>query len=263
MKKIIITLALALAPSMAFAQTIPLSGWPDVIYCTNTDTGGVYSLYQSGIPDPNSSEPPAQYWYANSFPSFSILSFNGQGGNTSNGGAMGSPNDCGESLTDLITSGQAFYFVRSSSPATLPDQHSVRKTVNESVANSIALQDDDSLNVPLIAGKSYIVTGAIFASATNATPDIKIAFTAPNGSDLTIGYTSNAGAGSSGELETSGIASSRIPLPAITKVPIRIDGTVVAGANGTLQLQWAQMGANAAAVTVNKGSYIRVTEIQQ
>jgi hypothetical protein len=171
-------------------------------------------------------------------------------------------NDCtAVAISQLISEGRAFYYVRSSSPKVLPDADANRKSVDESVANSATLQNDDQLVTAIKSGKTYVVEGTVFVSSTSATPDIKVAFTAPSGSDITIGYTSNAGAGSSGVLTTSGAASTRIPLPANSPVPIRIEGTIVAGADGTLQLQWAQFASNIAAVTVGKGSYLEVAEI--
>lgn len=138
----------------------------------------------------------------------------------------------------------------------------IRKSANESVTNSAALQNDDHLAVSVEAGKTYIVEGAIFAASPSATPDIRIAFEVPSGSDMSIGHISAAGAAvDGGLLETSGASSVRIQLPANTSVPIMIKGTVVAGATGVLQLKWAQWGSNATAVTVKKGSYLRVEEI--
>ena len=137
----------------------------------------------------------------------------------------------------------------------------VRKSTDES-ATTTALQDDDQLAVLVEAGKTYIVGGAVFASAGSATPDIRIGFAVPGGSEMSIGYISVVGQlAGSGLLESSGISSERIQLPSNTPVPVMIKGTIVAGATGPLQLQWAQFASNANSVTVKKGSYLKVEEI--
>jgi hypothetical protein len=137
----------------------------------------------------------------------------------------------------------------------------VRKSSSQSVTSSTALQNDNQLSLQLFAGKTYLVDGLIIASSTNATPDIKVAFTEPTSSTMTIGYVAAAGSSSSGGvLQTSGTGG-HVALPANNPTPIVIHGTVVAGTNGILQLQWAQNTSNAATVQVVKGSYLKVTEI--
>lgn len=138
----------------------------------------------------------------------------------------------------------------------------IRKSANESVNALVTLQNDDHLAVRVEAGKTYIVEGAIFAVSPSATPDIRIAFEVPSGSDMSIGHISAAGSAvDGGLLETSEASSIRIQLPANTPVPIMIQGTVVAGASGVLQLKWAQWASNQNVVTVKKGSYLSVQEI--
>lgn len=137
----------------------------------------------------------------------------------------------------------------------------VRKSATESVVSSTALQNDDHLSLQLFSGKTYIVEGLIIASTTSGTPDIKIAFTSPASTEMTIGYTAVAGSATSGGMLQSASASGRISLPANTPVPIVIRGTMLAGNTGTLRLQWAQFTSNGSAVQVAKGSYLKVTEI--
>ena len=136
----------------------------------------------------------------------------------------------------------------------------IRKSANESITSSTLLQNDDQFTFQLQAGKTYVVQGVVIASSPSGTPDIKIAFTDPLSSDMNMTYV--AGSGAYGVLQTSGDISSRINLPANNLVPITISGTIVAGADGSLQLQWAQFASNANAVSVLKGSYLKVTEIQ-
>ena len=143
-----------------------------------------------------------------------------------------------------------------------PSPTAVRKSTSQTLVSSTVLQNDTDLSLQLQAGKTYLVDGVIFASTTNATPDIKIAFTKPSGSDMDIGFIANSGSSSSGGLlQTSGGASVRIPLPANIPTPIIIHGTIVTTTAGTLQLQWAQFASNVKAIQVAKGSYLKVSEI--
>ena len=138
----------------------------------------------------------------------------------------------------------------------------VRKPTNESVSNLSVLQNDDALVLSLAAHKTYIVEGVIFASAGKAIPDLRLAFAAPDGSDMAIGYLTDAILqNGGGVLNTSGASSRRIQIPASTSIPIIIRGTIVAGSTGDLQLKWAQFTSNGNAVTILKGSYLKIEEI--
>lgn len=138
----------------------------------------------------------------------------------------------------------------------------VRKSADESVTASATLQADNELFVTLEDGKTYFVEGALFVSSTSATPDMRVAFNTPGGSEFDIGHVSAAGAAmDGGTLETSGASSVRIQIPANIVTPVMIKGTVVAGANDTLALSWAQFASNAAAVIVRKGSYLKIEEL--
>ncbi|RJQ34733.1 hypothetical protein C4556_01950 [Candidatus Parcubacteria bacterium] len=135
----------------------------------------------------------------------------------------------------------------------------VRKSVNESLANSTLLQSDDQLRIALTANTTYIVDGIVFASSTSGTPDLTIGFSSPSGATLTIGYTNAADQ----EVLTANATSSRIALTANTPRSVHFKGTIKTSGSsgGDLILQWAQATANAAATTVMQGSYIRVDAI--
>ncbi len=143
-----------------------------------------------------------------------------------------------------------------------PTVNAVRKSADESVTVNAVLQSDDELSVSVESGRTYFVEGALFVSSTSATPDIRLAFTTPGGSEFDIGHVSAAGAAvDGGVLETSGASSIRIQIPANTVTPIMLKGSVVAGADGTFALSWAQFASNAAAVLVREGSYLKITEL--
>jgi hypothetical protein len=135
----------------------------------------------------------------------------------------------------------------------------VRKSANESVTRSTVLQEDNNLKLSLEANKTYIIDGVIMASSTSATPDLKIAFFAPSGAIVTIGYTNDQNEA----ILSSGATSTRIELPANTPTSVHIHGTVkTSGSNGDFQLKWAQFASNAAPTTVMEGSYLRAEEIE-
>ncbi len=143
----------------------------------------------------------------------------------------------------------------------------IRKPVDESVASSTALQNDDDLKVTLAANKTYIVDGAIFISSASANPGFKMAFTVPTGATMDLGYSAlSPGPGrlqAQGELlENSGTASQEIPMRANTPVVIHVSGTVKVGStSGDVTLQWAQFTSDATAVKVMEGSYLRADQL--
>jgi uncharacterized repeat protein (TIGR01451 family) len=139
---------------------------------------------------------------------------------------------------------------------------SIRKSADETVASSTTLQSDDHLVLTLGAGKSYILEGALFATSTNANPDIKIAFTGSTISVMDIGYTSSSTTqfGRAGLLET-GAASPAIPIQANEISLIQIDGTIVMNSTGSITLRWAQNTTNANATRIKQGSFLSVQEI--
>lgn len=139
---------------------------------------------------------------------------------------------------------------------------------NKSISSSIAPVHDGQLLLGLEANKSYMIEGVIFATSTNATPDIKIAFSSSSVSSMIIGYTASSGDGQ-GQGEHSGGAlmslqsTGVVAVGANTPIPVQIGGTVtMSSAGGYLFFDWAQNSSNAAAVTVLKGSYLRAMEIQ-
>jgi hypothetical protein len=134
----------------------------------------------------------------------------------------------------------------------------VRKTANETVTSSTALQNDNHLKLVLATSTTYIIDAVIFASSTSATPDLKIAVVPPSGSTMVLGYTGSPNA----VLLTSGTASGGIAIPANDPTWIHLTGTVTtSGTAGDLQLKWAQNTSDAAGTTVMKGSYMRAEAI--
>jgi len=131
------------------------------------------------------------------------------------------------------------------------------KSADESVTSSTTLQNDDHLFLAMGANDIwYVSVGVLVNDASSSVADIKIAFTFPSGS-LAL-YTIYSDTGSTiafHEWRVSGTADSL----GVTNVDrfITIAGIATNGATpGNLQMQWAQVVSNAAAVTVKKGSLI-------
>ncbi|MCR4283790.1 MAG: hypothetical protein NUV64_00525 [Parcubacteria group bacterium] len=139
-----------------------------------------------------------------------------------------------------------------------------RKDSDQSVINTVNLQNDNELKVGLIsANTSYIIDGVIFASADSVAPDIKIGFalSSPLGTIIDLAYVADD-SGDAGVFESSGGESPEITLKAGGKEIIQIIGTVKTGSSGsTLQLQWAQNNSSSASTTVQAGSYLRAEAI--
>lgn len=126
------------------------------------------------------------------------------------------------------------------------------KSVTETVNNSAALQNDDELFVSVLANATYEVWCQVFY-VSGTTPDIKFGWTGPaaatftwasidafNGSWVDQSISGSVAIGTSGSNESAIFA-----------------GLLKVGANaGTLQLQWAQNGANASNTQVLANSYL-------
>lgn len=146
---------------------------------------------------------------------------------------------------------------------------SVYKTADESVPNSVALQNDDHLFLPVVNGAVYTfelvvyVTGAGSATAG----DFTHAWTFPGGTLYygAQGLTNSVayGVSTTGSVNAltfinntspSSAMSHGTPLTNIT--PIFGRGLYVCTANGTLQLQWCQRAVSATPTTVKTGSHL-------
>jgi len=136
-----------------------------------------------------------------------------------------------------------------------------RKTANETVNNSTALQNDDVLLVSLpTAGLFMFEVDLIYSSSTTA--DFKAAMTIPAGATFTLmgmGLVVGA-AGSAGDMQIAGTTVSGTStafggLGVGTFVPLRLWGEITMGGTaGNLQLQWAQQTLDATNTVVHAGS---------
>jgi hypothetical protein len=138
----------------------------------------------------------------------------------------------------------------------------VRKTFDESVSNSTNLQNDDQLSFPVAAGEAWIFDYWLVVTAQSNAPDIRLAFTVPNGSTLRW---SGMGPGNAGFDHPVIFGSGNSDGFAVTGEPTRdsiwVRGIVtVGGTGGTVRLQWAQNSANFSDTIVEANSYLQASK---
>jgi hypothetical protein len=143
------------------------------------------------------------------------------------------------------------------------------KMFDESVANSIVLQNDDELQFPMLANEVWQFEFFFFWDAAAATPDISFSLNGP-GTPMKlqahlIGTDSNAefaGGGQDGIVITAyGTLCSPSPTSAPTSIGW-IRGVVWNGITaGNLALQWCQRSSNATPTFVRAGSYVQAMRI--
>lgn len=143
----------------------------------------------------------------------------------------------------------------------------VLKTVDESVASSTTLQDDDQLFASLPANSTWWMEGYIRTNGANTgTGDMKIDFSIPAGASLV--YTSfatttaapavqyEATANNSGTSRVIGTNGSTPDMGFAPQAYIVIGATA-----GLVTFRWAQNTSNATATIVRAGSVLRFTRI--
>jgi hypothetical protein len=143
-----------------------------------------------------------------------------------------------------------------------------RKTANESVSSSIALQDDDHLLVTVEANAAYHVTLVLFVIALN-TNDFRFNFSGPSG--FAFNYIANsqqltATAGLySDDTCFVGDATADQPIGGMgagVTAPGHIEGVLTTGGSaGTVRLRWAQWASGATATQLLTNSFITARRV--
>ena len=136
------------------------------------------------------------------------------------------------------------------------------KSVDETVNNSSAIQNDDELVLPLVANAVYVFDLVVIYSS-GTTPDIKVGFTLPTGATTALEADFF-----DPSLIRNLIAQTTVPTTGIAMggnaatTGCRIWGTVTTGATaGDMQTVWAQNTANASNTIVRAGSYLLVQRV--
>lgn len=153
--------------------------------------------------------------------------------------------------------------------AAAPEVLTAYKTADESIASSIAPQNDDHLVIAVAASATYKLEGWLWWTSTSTTPDFRFDFTTPAGSSLIRGFlaqpvgnttsvgtvdTGTSGPGDGGTDDTRASINGNI-------TGILYGSLVTGGSAGSLQLRWAQVTSDAAAVVLKAGSWMRLTRI--
>ncbi|MFB8101362.1 hypothetical protein ACFC3O_00745 [Streptomyces sp. NPDC056007] len=140
----------------------------------------------------------------------------------------------------------------------------VDKATDEQVVSSTALQDDDHLTVPVTAGGRYAIA-AMLAVDGDPAADLLLTIAAPPGS---TGYWAPGGitlgvSDGTGSLRLTRYAPGQSIGVGITTAGLIVAplGTITAGANGSITIQWAQNVATGVATTLRAGSWLRLTRV--
>ncbi|MEV7895330.1 hypothetical protein [Streptomyces cyaneofuscatus] len=140
----------------------------------------------------------------------------------------------------------------------------VDKAADEQVVSSIVLQDDDHLTLPVSAGGRYAIDACLIASGDPA-GDLLLTLAAPLGSTghwapggITLGVSDGTGSLRLTRYDPGQSIGVGVTAAGIIVTPL---GTITAGANGSITVQWAQNVATATATVLRAGSWLRLTRV--
>ncbi|MGH9247940.1 MAG: hypothetical protein ACRD0W_00245 [Acidimicrobiales bacterium] len=133
----------------------------------------------------------------------------------------------------------------------------IRKTVDESVASSTVLQDDNHITFAVAANTSYILDALLVMRAPIAA-DIKMAWICPASAILDCFAFSQFDGTNRHMIENATHGFPAEP----TAHPITVHGHLrIAGTAGTFKLQWAQNTSDAGNTTINEDSYAELRRV--
>ena len=139
----------------------------------------------------------------------------------------------------------------------------IRKSVNEDLVSSTALQDDDALLFAVGATETWEFDFEVYMITATSAIDAKVGLTVPAGATVLYSVegldpalaSGNVGSMNFLAIATSGAATAVGISSGLT--PVRIRGTVVtAGTAGNVVFQWAQNNSSVSALTVRAGSFV-------
>ncbi|MFJ9318263.1 hypothetical protein [Streptomyces globisporus] len=146
------------------------------------------------------------------------------------------------------------------------DQVGVTRTVDkptdEQVQSSLVLQDDDHLTIPVSVGGRYAID-AMLAVDGDPAADLLLTIAAPPGSTgywtpgaVTLGVSDGTGSIRLTRYAPGASIGVGITAAGLMVAPL---GTITAGANGVIAVQWAQNVSSATPTILRAGSWLRVT----
>lgn len=137
------------------------------------------------------------------------------------------------------------------------------KTVNEVVANSATLQDDDALIYTIPSNGTWAFEVRLSIRNTQAAPDFKFAFAYTGTS--TAGEYSWVSGDAVGTLDSSNTtsltATSVVMTAASTNNVALVSGFITTSAVGDFKLQWAQNTATATNTNLRPGSWLKMRKV--
>jgi hypothetical protein len=138
------------------------------------------------------------------------------------------------------------------------------KPADESVTSSIVLQADDHLSISVTAGGTYAIDGCLIVAGDPA-GDLALTIAAPGGSQggwtptaTTLGTTDGTGSVRLTRFDFGAPSSMGVTAAGLMVVPA---GGLIAGADGTVIVQWAQAVSSATATVLKAGSWLRLTRV--
>lgn len=143
----------------------------------------------------------------------------------------------------------------------------VRKSADETVTSSTALQNDDELLFAAVAGSSYRFTINLIVSCASGTPDLKVLMTAPAGSLAwgVIGLDTAATSGTASAVmigRSVATSGSSVSVGAVNGIlHVQITGSFLCTTGGNVRLQWAQDTSSVSGVSVMAGSSLEAIRV--
>lgn len=138
----------------------------------------------------------------------------------------------------------------------------VDKLSDEQVVSTLVLQADDHLSIPVSAGGRYSIDACLIAAGDPAA-DLMLTLAAPPGSAghwtpgaITLGVSDGTGSIRLTRYDLGQPIGVGITAVGIMVAPL---GTLTAGANGVLSVQWAQVVSSVTPTVLRAGSWLRLT----
>ena len=139
----------------------------------------------------------------------------------------------------------------------------VRKTADETVNNSVALQNDDALKLTMAANEVWHVKVFILATSPTVTTDIILDFAIPAGCTAHAWYWKQDASAALSYAHSSDITTDLVCNTPVSAQPIFLAELVVINAAnaGDLQFRWAQNNAVAEDTKVLTNSFMICTKL--
>ncbi len=142
----------------------------------------------------------------------------------------------------------------------------VRKTTNENAPASVAaVQDDDELFASVEANSFYLVEGFFRFTAGSNTPDIRFNYSYPAGTSFArfeIGRTPASTSTADTVEQSVATAADTGRGAGTTQSCVMMWGDLQVGATpGTFRVRFGQVTADVALITMNLGSWLRLTKL--